>query len=175
MSQECVVALFSNLSRALIAKKVLDAAGFGDDNVSLITHSESEELKSLQSNGQEILDQNRESQVTKDQPDYAPAGRTGTGALMGSIVSVPIAVGTLLFPLFIAGPIVGAGVGALLGAFGDAQKNPVDDQPNLEEQIRGGAALIIVTAEDYRVRDAKGLLQTCDPIRLERHFLMHEG
>ncbi len=172
MSQSCVVALFRNFDRASVAMKILKADGYHSDNISLITHAESNELRQLEANDDLVADQRLESPTEKDEPDHAPAARTGTGALMGGAVAVPFAFGSMLFPLFIAGPVLGAGLGAVLGAFGDTEKDPAKKQKSLEDHLRDGAVLIVVKDEVYRVHDAKAILQTCDPIRIEEHLLV---
>lgn len=171
MSRSCVIALFRNLDRASVAMKILKADGYQSDCVSLITHADASELRELNENAELAVSERKESTTSKDEPDHAPAARTGAGALMGSAVAVPFAFGSMVFPLFIAGPLLGAGLGAVLGAFGDAEKDLEKNYKSLEEHLRNGAALIVVTDEDFRVHDAKAILQTCDPIRVEEQVL----
>ena len=83
-------------------------------------------------------------------------------------MAAPIAVGSLVFPLFVAGPLLGAGFGAVLGGLFDSDKDAAEDKKSsYAEHVSAGACLIVVTGDKYQLREAKASLKTCGPIVLD--------
>ena len=156
MRQYCVVSLFGNVPQAHVALKVLGSAHFGDDDVTFVTHSESPEFKEFQAASRKPTPTD-DRNIVKNAEDESAGSRTISGAVTGAAVATPIAIGTAVFPLFIAGPLLAGVLGALLGALADEEKDPEAGGRSgraLEERIRGGAALIVVTGDELRVDDA---------------------
>lgn len=168
--QFCVVGLYRTIPKAHVALQVLGSAHYRDDEVSFVTHSDAPELKELDAITHAPTGR-ASDELSDDLPGENATSRTVTGALAGGTLAVPLALGTALFPVFIAGPLLAGGLGAVIGALADGGK-ATDvgslDPLHLEEQIRQGAALIVVTGEEYRVDEAKGLLITCDPMWIEK-------
>lgn len=168
--QFCVVGLYRNIPKAQVALQVLGSAHFQDEEVSFVTHSDAPELKELDAITH-VQDGRVDEGLSDEMENEKPASRTVTGALAGGTLAVPLALGTALFPVFIAGPLLAGGLGAIVGALADGGK-ATDvgslDPLHLQEKIEQGAALIVVTGEEYRIDEAKGLMITCDPMWVEK-------
>lgn len=168
ISERFVISSFSSIARAQIALDVIHSAGFTDENVSFVTRSDSDEVKSIQHLEDKIgiLKQVKMAEHTKPS---APIFAT-TGAAIGGLIATPFALGTMLFPLFIVGPLVGAGAGALLGSLLEPEnKEEVRRVTNVRfaDTLEQGGAVIIVHADNpVQMQKAWDTLKTCDPVSL---------
>ncbi len=167
MESKYLVAVFETLAKADVALEVLCKAGYGPDQVSFITRHDSPDLKNVQQLQTKTQAAADDTQVADGKHASATAPGTGFGAAIGSAVSAPIAVGSLMFPLFVAGPLVGAGFGAVLGGLFDSDKEAEDKESTYSEHVHAGACLIVVTGDDYQLREAKASLKTCGPIVID--------
>jgi len=171
MSQKCVVAVFETVEKGLIGWEVLYKAGHGTERVSFLSGDESPTLYGLQSD-----DPKPKENSPTNTTNSAIGTTTGLGASIGGAMAVPIAIGSMVFPLFIVGPILGAGVGAILGGLFDTKK--VDDLEDAEltysDHLRNGGAVLIVTGTDHELDKAKASLKTCGPISMEFSELEEE-
>lgn len=145
---ECVVAEFRTRAGAKLALEVLERNHYTRDNVSVVMHKQdptAEKLGDLQEDGAIP-----ESQVTAKSPD----GRSiGLGMLLGGAIAAPLALGTMIGPFILAGPLVGMGVGAAFGGlFSSHQRRDLDDEtPTYEDRVKAGSILIVVTGDDASV------------------------
>lgn len=163
MSQKCVVAVFETIPKGLIGWEVLYKAGHGTERVSFLSGDESPELFGLQA-----VDAPPNDNSPSNTTNSAVGTATGLGAGVGGVMAAPIAIGSMVFPLFVVGPMLGAGLGAIMGGLFDAKK--VDDleeaEPSYTDHLREGGAILIVTGTDHELDKAKASLQTCGPISL---------
>ncbi len=164
MSEKCVVAVFETVRKGLIAWEVLFKAGYGKDNVSFLSGDASPKLFGLQAE-----DARSHSDSPTSDSGSSVGTATGLGAGVGGAVAAPIALGSLVFPLFIVGPMLGAGLGAVIGGMFDAEKVVDDDEdrePTYADRLKNGGAILIVTGTDHELDKAKVSLKTCDPINM---------
>lgn len=105
-------------------------------------------------------------------PDEQKANRAaGVGAVIGGALATPVAVGSLVGPFFVVGPLLGLGLGAAVGGlFGAAERWGVrrDVAADYEKKVREGSVLVVVTDSSLRLHEAYKLLQTSGPYSLER-------
>ncbi len=163
MSRKCVVAVFETVKKGLIGWEVLYKAGHGTERVSFLSGDESPQLYGL------VPEENQRNPDPVTNTTNSSVGTaTGLGASVGGAIIAPIAIGSLVFPLFVVGPILGAGLGAVLGGLFDAKK--VDDlaeaEPTYSDRLRDGGAVLIVTGTDHELDKAKASLKTCGPVSL---------
>lgn len=165
MSKKYVIALFDTVARAEIALNVIHSAGFTADEVSYITRTDAEDFPEVIESGSKvaILDHVK---IAEHQRASAPIFAT-TGAAIGGVILTPIAIGTMLLPLIIVGPLVGAGAGALIGAL----LEPTKPESKVEtrgyaESLNHGGALIMVTGNPVELKKAWDTFKTCDPVSL---------
>ncbi len=163
MSEKCVVAIFETVRKGLIAWEVLFKAGYGKDQVSFLSGDASPKLFGLQPE-----DAQPQSDSATSDSGSSVGTATGLGAGVGGAVAAPIALGSLVFPLFVVGPMLGAGLGAVIGSMFDADKIVDDDtaEPTYADRLRSGGAILIVTGTDHELDKAKVSLKTCDPINM---------
>ena len=167
MSEKCVVAIFETVRKGLTAWEVLFKAGYTREQVSFLSGDASPKLFGLQSEATLQSERNQPTSETQTSDSGSPAGTaTGLGAGVGSAVAAPIARGSLVFPLFIVGPLLGAGLGAVIGGMFDAEKiaSDEDSEPTYADRLRRGGAILIVTGTDHQLDKAKVAMKTCDPI-----------
>ncbi len=171
MDSKCLVAVFETISKANVALEVLSMSGLGNDQVSFISRHDSPDLKDVQQLQKQTQAAADDTQVADGKHASVTAPGTGLGAAIGGAVAAPIAVGSLLFPLFVAGPLLGAGFGALLGGLFDSDKDADEDkESSYAEHVRDGACLIVVTgSSNFQLREAKASLKTCGPIVLDEY------
>ncbi len=89
---EVVVAEYANFQKAEVGLKVLDLRGFGQDRVSVITK-----------NDPELIELARTRRERVEQPDSAAS--SGAGAALAAGAAAPLAIGTMLAPFFLIGPL----------------------------------------------------------------------
>jgi hypothetical protein len=165
MGQKYVIALFDSVARADLALNVIHSAGFTADHVSYITRSDSEEFRDIEPADAKtaVLEHVK---LTEHQRPSAPIFAT-TGAAIGGIVIAPFAIGTMLLPLIIVGPLVGAGAGALLGGLLEPAKPEARvENRNYADTLNHGGGLIVVSGNPVELRKAWDTFKTCDPLTL---------
>jgi hypothetical protein len=160
MSDQCLIAEYESIEQAKMGLRVLSTTEEPPENVSFVAHSErhASELQQLQ------------------KPNSHPptSGKAvGIGALIGGAAATPLALGSLIGPLFVAGPLLGMAAGAAIGGlFASAHQWGLDRSvsEDLQQRVNEGAVLIIVNSDDPIVlNDAEQLLATTDPKSLSRY------
>ncbi|MFG0288192.1 MAG: DUF1269 domain-containing protein [Rhodopirellula sp. JB044] len=159
MSNECLVAEFSNAESLNLALEVLEKAGYSRDQVSIVSTPDQVERYVPHDSGSNV--------------DAPPAEKTtGASTLAGGAVGAILGAGTMIGPLLVAGPIVGMAVGAagggLLSAVGSLSISK-DDASRYERNVATGASLVVVMDDSIKLNDAERGLKTCDPVSLERY------
>lgn len=156
---DTVVAEYANYPKAEIGLKVLEKRGFGADRVSLISRNDPE-LVTLEKARREIL----------KQPDPVSSG--AAGAALAATAATPVAIGTMLAPFFLIGPVVAAAAGVAAGTiFGDDDKWKLDESVarSYRDRVSAGSILIVVHSSGHDLLEAYGGLKTTDTLSLERY------
>lgn len=176
---DCVVAEYKSMEKADLALEVLATDGFTADTVSRISFGQPS-TQTSNAMGNECDRKPNSTQglegelpsVVKGNPDVQMADRAaGVGAIIGGAVSTPIALGSLIGPFFVVGPILGLGLGAAIGGlFGASERWGVrqDVASDYEKKVREGSVLVVVTDSSLRLHEAYKLLQTTGPFSIER-------
>lgn len=166
---DCVVAEFRTRAGAKLALEVLERNHYTLDNVSVVMQRDDPATEKLDDS--QADDSTPTGQVTAKSPD---SSSVGLGMLLGGTIAAPLALGTMIGPFFLAGPLVGMGIGAALGGlFSSHQRgNPDDDIPTYEDRVKAGSILIIVTGDErVGLNDAEAVLATTNPKTMERFKL----
>ena len=159
MYAQCLVAEFRNRKNARACLEILGKAGFEEEAVSLVSRADDphlEELGLMQDDGAENIGSSKGA---------------GLGALLGGVVTAPLAVGSLIGPFFLVGPLVGVGLGAAIGGvLGKAQQWGVNEsaRKEYEEKVKQGAVLIFVTGDEGSLREAEASMVTTEPASIHR-------
>lgn len=157
MEDQCVVAEYANYEKARIGLEVLDMRGFTDDTVSVISKSSDTNVPELERARRR---KNAETSVTA-------AG--GIGAAVASGAAAPLAVGSMLAPFFVVGPLAAALAGAAAGGLLSGAKNwGVSDEmsESYKKRLEDGSVLVIVHATGDRLEEAESGLRTTDTLSL---------
>lgn len=185
---DCVIAEYRSAEKADVGLDVLATDGFTSETVSRVSfgnpeshsllpqHAGDAEGKGADSSSELTAESNdldvRVPETVKGNPDPQKAERSaGIGALVGGAVATPLAVGSLIGPFFVVGPLLGIGIGAAVGGlFGAAERWGVrrDVAAEYEKRVRNGAVLVVVTDTSMRLHEAYKLLQTTAPLSIER-------
>lgn len=166
---ECVVAEFRTRPDAKLALEVLTRNHYTRENVSVVMHADDPTAENLD----EFRDEDGISaaQVEAKSPD----GRSvGLGMLLGGAVAAPLALGTMIGPFIIAGPILGMGIGAALGGLFSShqQGDTAEEEPSYEDRVKAGSILVIVTEDELiGLNEAEAVLATTNPKTMERFEL----
>ncbi len=150
---ECVVAEYANYEKAKVALQVLDMRGFDEDAVSVICRHEDWGQAIQTDGGDNAILQSYcralSSRVVRRNRNRRKAASGGTGAAIAGAAAAPLAVGTMLTPLFFVGPIVAAVAGAATGTMvGATQQWGIDEQAarSYHERVNAGSVIVIVHA-----------------------------
>lgn len=159
MSDHYAIAEYDSLESARLGIEVLEKSHFTDKEVSLVTSASDSAVAQLQG----LHDETAESS--------GPGRGVGLGMLIGGAAAAPVAVGTMIGPFIVAGPLLGLAVGAGLGGLFEGAKN--DTLRNLSEdyenRVKAGSVLIVVSVDNrVRLDDAVNPLVTTGPKSLER-------
>ncbi len=159
MFEHCLIAEYEDASKAGLGLEVLIKADVPEERISFVSRSDAPELQQLKGIDYEV------HQTEKGSGLFS----AGVGALLGGAAVVPIAVSTLVVPLFVVGPLLGAGIGAALaGAMREEELGlPQSTLETYASRVQSGNALVIVTGDKYDLREAKELLQTTGPTTLQ--------
>jgi len=166
---ECVVAEFRTRAGAKLALEVLERNHYTIENVSVIMHGDdppADKLDDFRDDGAIPADQAKAA---------APDSRSvGLGMLLGGTIAAPLALGTMIGPFFLVGPLVGMGIGAAFGGMFSSHQggDSSEEGPSYEERVKAGAILIVVTPDEkVGLNEAEAVLATTNPKTMERFEL----
>lgn len=159
MSNECLIAEFSDRSSLKTALDILHKADYDHDTYSLVTSASEVDDTVLAG--------------AKDTTQTSPPAEktTGTSTLAGGTLGAVLGTATMIGPMLVAGPLAGMAAGAAGGGLlasiesWGVRKN-VGHQ--YEDRVAGGASLIIVNGDELKLAEAERVLKTCGPTSLER-------
>lgn len=160
--RECIVAEFENFKAARLGLEILDKAGFDAEEVSFVSRSDDPTLVAISS-----VEASAKEEVTL-------TSGSGAGGLMGALMAAPVAAGTLLAPLMVAGPLLAAGLGAAAGGLLGGKNRwgkPREAGDSYEKSVERGATLIFVTGREIDLNEAEASLKTAGPASIERFHL----
>ena len=163
---EYLVAEFHTRAGAKLALEVLERNHYTLDNVSVVMHRDDPATEKLDES--QADDAFPADQVEATSPD---SRSVGLGMLLGGTIATPLALGTMIGPLFLVGPLVGMGVGAALGGlFSSHQRGDAEDEaPTYEDRVKAGSILVIVTGDErVGLNEAEAVLATTNPATMER-------
>ncbi len=155
MLDRTVIGVFDHFQNAERVISELEAAGFSRDEIGVLTPDEKRWLEKL-----EKMDARERPPVTGSQHPLEHdevTNRVGTGAAIGGLTGVLLAVGALVIPgvepVLAAGPLVaaiasgafGAATGGLVGAL-SASGLSHEDANFYAEALRRGCTLVTVNA-----------------------------
>jgi hypothetical protein len=166
---ECVVAEFRTRAGAKLALEVLERNHYTLENVSVVMHNDDPAADRLD-------DLRDDDAIPADQAEAtAPDSRSvGLGMLLGGTVAAPLALGTMIGPFFLVGPLVGMGIGAAMGGLFSSQQrgDSAEENPSYEDRVKAGSILVVVT-QDKRIglNEAEAVLATTNPKTMERFEL----
>jgi hypothetical protein len=158
-AQNSTIGVYATNDEALVALKKLKDAGYSDDTVSVI--------------GKGVKQVN---EVHGWVPEGSKAGHYGAwgafwGALSGwlllGFVWIP-GIGWIAAAGWLASMLVGAGIGAGLGAL-TGLAVPDDEIPVYESELKADRYLVIVHGDETSVERAHAILEGSDPIRVNRY------
>ncbi|WP_068264963.1 DUF1269 domain-containing protein [Rubripirellula obstinata] len=159
MSNECLIAEFTDPSSLETALEVLHRADYERDSYSVVTSANQ-------------VDDTVLADAKDKTPASPPAEKTmGASTLVGGTLGGVLGTSTMIGPMLVAGPLAGMAAGAAGGSLLAAVESwgvrkDVGDQ--YENRVAGGASLIIVNGDEMKLSNAERMLQTCDPESLER-------
>ncbi|MCC6511848.1 MAG: hypothetical protein IT423_22295 [Pirellulaceae bacterium] len=152
-----VVAEYFDYEKADIGLRVLEMRGFGSDRVSVITQ-----------NDPKLVELEKARRAQTERPGVVESGAVGAALAAGA--AAPLAVGTLLTPFFIIGPVVAAAAGAAVGTLSSADSHwDIDDDStaNDQQRVAEGSILVLVHATGDDLLEAYGGLKTTDTLSLK--------
>jgi len=157
MKDQWLVAEYANYQKAHIGLEVLDLRGFTADTVSVVSRNDPSIA--------ELEKARREKAAT---PSKTASG--GVGAALAGAAIAPLAVGTMVGPLFLAGPLAAAVAGAAAGGLLSGTKKwgiGEDVAQSYQQRIAEGSVLVIVHASGDALKEAEAGLKTTDTLSLE--------
>lgn len=187
MNAACLVAEYESQSAAMIGLEVLRKSDFQTDAVSVAWKGHTGALGKVDRGG----DHDEEVGV---------ASSLEIGAGIGAMVGTPLAIGSMMGPIMVAGPLAallgGAALGAVVSEAGESDRNResadrVDSRglyamtnhyginshaaSDYEKRIDEGAVLVIVTSTPPRLDEAQRSLKTTGPASLQRFEFQDAG
>lgn len=185
MHAACLVAEYESHGAAKIGVEVLRKAEFHADAVSVAWKGHTRALEKVDRSG------SNDQEVGVEQSMEIGAG-------IGALIGTPLAIGSVMGPIMIAGPLAalagGAALGAVMSEAGHSTANyesaDRDDSRGLyamanhyginshsaaryEQRINEGAILVIVTSTHPRLDEAQRSLKTTGPASLQRFAFHH--
>ena len=161
MTKACLIAEYVTLTEAKLVLEALQKADFTLEDVSVIATPNDAASAEL-------------DEIVETDPASPEKNRTiNVGMLVGGSLAAPIAAGTLVGPLFVAGPLIGMAIGATVGGlissvgpWGVTHEVAED----YELRVKTGSVLVLVHHDDsLRIEDAERVLKSIEPRSLERH------
>ncbi|MCC9602075.1 DUF1269 domain-containing protein [Stieleria sp. JC731] len=162
MTDQCVVARYSDPENFNTAIEVLEKAGFSPEEVSLVRNRDD-------------VDQGLPCFATKplSKQTSLPNGPTTTSAsLMGGTIGAAMGAATMIGPMLVAGPLVGMAAGAAAGGTVNIFQTvgaSDDDAADYHEAIANGDSLIVICGDPVRLQKAHRVLKTVSCVSLARH------
>ena len=160
MSQQCLVAEYSNREKLAVAVEALQKDGYTPDDFSVITAAE---------HPHEVASDNAGSDMASSPPAEKT---TGAATLAGGAIGALLAATTMIGPFLVAGPIAGMAAGAVGGGLLASVKTwGLDDKAsaNYESNLNAGSSLIVIDGDKAKLNTAAQTLKTCDPVSVERY------
>ncbi len=157
MAVHLAIAEYGSLEKAGVGLEVLEKSGYGSQEVSLITKP-TKVPNTLGAMHDEL------------RGGTATLASTGLGMLVGGSFAAPIAIGTMIGPFIVAGPLAGLAMGGGMGAFLGQLSSPTvkDAKAEYENRVESGSVLVLLEiGSPVRLQDAVNLLKTTDPQSLE--------
>lgn len=158
MSEQHVVAVYSDFQTLREGIQRLTEEGFGVDELSLVTRG-----------GEQLLEE-QQALAYGDKSASRAAQGAGLGGLIGVLVSAPLLTIPGIGPLLVAGPIASGLTGAIVGGFLGGMSGwgvPQDRVQEYEEKVRSGKLILIVHGDPQRTALARELLE---PNAEELHY-----
>lgn len=187
MNAACLVAEYESQSAAKVGLEVLRKSDFQTDAVSVAWKGHTRALGKVDRGGDQI-------------GEVGVASSMQIGASIGALVGTPLAIGSVMGPIMIAGPLAalfgGAALGAIVSEAGDSERNResadrVDSRglyamanhyginshaaSDYEKRIDNGAVLVIVTSTPPRLDEAQRSLKTTGPVSMQRFEVQNAG
>jgi uncharacterized membrane protein len=157
MKEQWLVAEYATYQKAHIGLEVLDLRGFTADTVSLVSRNDAS-----------IAELEKARREKAAAPSKTASG--GVGAAIAGAAAAPIAIGTMLGPLFLAGPLAAVVAGAAAGGLlSGTKKWGIDEDVarTYQQRIAQGSVLVIVHASGDTLKEAEAGLRTTDTLTLE--------
>lgn len=162
MYSECIIAQFDDVEKARLGLEVLAKAGYGAENVSVVTLHDDPAIHDS-------------SQLEKSHDDsQGIISGAGVGGVLGGALAIPLAASTLLGPFILAGPLVGIGAGAFLGGLLGSSASQENVNKAYRESVEQGGVLVIVTGDNSELLDASASIKTSGPARVDRFRVPHD-
>jgi uncharacterized membrane protein len=161
MNHECVVAVYGEWDEARQAVQRLEEAGIPQKQVSLVTHSVTEEVP------------DRQAMQHGDESEHGAAAGAGVGGLLGFLLGAPLLTIPGVGPLLIAGPLATGATGAIVGGFLGALGNwgvHEDHVASYEELVQQGKMLAVDNDQPDQLAEAKRLLDTTPAEEVRMHM-----
>lgn len=151
-----LVAAFQNQERAREAVRQLEAQGFGDDNVSLITPDDRRERHQ---DGRGAHDGHGGHQDSVMDGTAWGAGVGGAAGLLAAAGAIAIpGIGPLLAAGPLAAALTGATAGGLAGAFMD-MGIPAASTKRYEDELKHGHSVVTVQGDGEKMETARSVVQ----------------
>ncbi len=185
MQAACLVAEYESHGAAKVGLEVLRKSDFHTDAVSVAWKGHTRALGKVDRRG-----------VSDKQVGVERSMEIGAG--IGALVGTPLAIGSVMGPIMVAGPLAalvgGAALGAVMSEAGQSSANSeyadrVDSRglyamanhyginshsaAHYEQRINDGAILLIVTSTSPRLDEAQRSLKTTGPVSLQRFAFHH--
>lgn len=160
MEYQCVVAEYEDYDKARVGLEVLDMRGFTSDQVSVITKEDAEKIGALERARREKL-----QETTK-------TSSGGLGAAMASGAALPFALGAMIGPFFVIGPVAAAVAGGIAGPLLSGAEDwgiPPAARKSYLDRLEEGSVLVIVHATGDDLMEAAAGLRTTDNLSLEQY------
>lgn len=150
MSNHCVVAVYESFDQARESVQALEKSDFPSDQVSLVTHSVSDEV--LQ---EDVLQYG-------DETEKDAAKGAGVGGLLGLLLGTPLLMIPGVGPVLIAGPLAAGLTGAIVGGFLGAMAGwgvHEDGVQQYEQQVKQGKLLVVANGDPKQTAEAQRVLR----------------
>jgi hypothetical protein len=168
MSQ-CVIAEFETRETAKLALEALEVNGFTIKDVSVVINADDPAAKHLKGLPDEATGETDvETEATATTPD---GSHIGLGVLLGGAVTAPLMMAAALGPLIVIGPLIGMGVGGVLGGLLSSATGVGDEDftKSYQDRVKAGSYLVIVHDDDFvRLNEANSILQTIGPASIDQ-------
>ncbi|QDV85849.1 hypothetical protein [Planctomycetes bacterium TBK1r] len=185
MHAACLVAEYANRDTMKIGLEVLRKSDFHPDAISVAWRGHTEALRKVERH--------------EETDELGVGGSMAIGAIVASIVGIPIGISSIMGPVMVAGPLAALATGSAAGGvfaesehlthrkytssdgddtrgvFAMANHFPINahSAAHYEDRINDGAILVIVTSTPPRLDEAQAVLKTTGPDSLQRFAFHH--